>query len=113
LIPTKLSHNSVRIGSEPVQLRKLKLRASRLESLLPGFQKETTMLRNSLLIAALIALTPAIAMAAPAAPAKAPAAMTSAVKTVKPVTVKHHAKVKKQQITTKLHHKAKAAIVKS
>lgn len=71
------------------------------------------MLRNSLFVAALIALTPAIAMAAPAAPAKAPTAMTSTVKTEKMATVKHHAKVKKQQITTKLHHKAKATIVKS
>lgn len=72
------------------------------------------MLRNTLLAAVVIALTPAIAMAAPAAPAKAtPAAMTSTVKAEKANIVKHHAKVKKVKATTKLQHKTKSTIVKS
>ena len=72
------------------------------------------MLRNTLLAAVVIALTPAIAMAAPAAPAKAaPAAMTSTVKAEKLPIAKHHAKVKKPKATTKLPmQKTKASAVK-
>lgn len=72
------------------------------------------MLRNTMLAAVVIALTPAIAMAAPAAPVKAaPAAMTSTVKAEKTALVKHHVKAKKLKATTMLRHKAKVAIVKS
>jgi hypothetical protein len=72
------------------------------------------MLRNTVLAAVVIALTPAIAIAAPSTAAKAaPAAMTSTVKAEKMTIVMHHAKVKKLKVTTKLQHKTKATIVKS
>jgi hypothetical protein len=71
------------------------------------------MLRKSMLAAAIIALTPALAIAAPANVKTTHAAIIQPVKAQKVGLVKHHKAKLTHKMGMQRHHKAKAAIVKS
>jgi hypothetical protein len=72
------------------------------------------MLRKSLIAAAVLAISPAIAFAAPvtAATTTAKPAITQTVKAEKVKVVKAHHNAKKMKVTTHLHMKAKPKVNK-
>jgi hypothetical protein len=70
------------------------------------------MLNKSLLVAAIVAFTPAVAFATPLAVKAAPATMTSTVKHGKVTAIKHHA-AKKQTVKTRMKLHAKPTMIKS